>query len=77
MTEETLNRANDITRCIKWADKIMYHISNRNRLSFRFDTTRDCMESHDTESCPQWLVDVIENAIENKRQKWIKEFESI
>ena len=77
MTEEVLNRANVLLSGIDWADKVIEHITYRRRLSFRFDTTRDCIESHEMMACPNWLVEIIEDAIRSKRDEWHKEFEEL
>ena len=77
MTEEALNRANDLVSGIKWADKILNHAGNNRRFSFRVDTTRDCMENHDIVSCPNWLRDTIRDIVSNKRKEWQKELEDL
>ena len=77
MTKETLGRANDILNGINWADKTIEYIVRRCRLSFRFDTSRDCIESHEMMSCPNWLIEIIEDAIRSKRDEWRKEFDEL
>lgn len=77
MTEEVLNRANDIVSGIKWANKILNYCGNNRRFSFRVDTTRDCIESHDNVSCPNWLRDAIRDIVSNKRKEWQEELEKL
>lgn len=74
MTEEVLNRANDIVSGIKWADTILEHCGNNRRFSFRVDTTRDCMESHEIVSCPTWLRDDIYCIVKAKKKEWQNTF---
>ncbi len=77
MTEDTLNRANDIVSGIKWADDILNHACKNRRFSFRIDTTRDCMESHEIVSCPNWLRDAIRDIVNNKRKEWQEELKDL
>lgn len=77
MTKETLDKAKDILNGINWADKVIEHIVYRHRLSFRFDTTRDCIENHEMMVCPNWLEEIIEDAIRSKRDEWRKEFDEL
>lgn len=72
-----MNRANDIVRCIKWANEILDHCCNNRRFSFRIDTTRECIESHDIVSCPNWLRDAIWDVVSNKRKEWQKELDDL
>ena len=77
MKEEVLNRANDIVGGIKWANNILNHCVNNRRFSLRVDTTRDCVESHEIVSCPNWLRDVIYDAVSGKKKEWQEEFENL
>ena len=77
MTEEALNRANDIVGDIKWANNILNHVGNNRRFSFRIDTTRECIESHENVSCPNWLRDEICNVVRAKRKEWQEEFDEL
>ena len=67
MTEEILNRANDLVSGIKWANKIIDHCGNNNRFSFRVD---NYINNYDIVSCPNWLRDAIRDIVNNKRKEW-------
>lgn len=74
MTNEVLNRANDIIGGIKWAKNILNHVGNNRRFSFKVDTTRECVESHEIISCPTWLRDEICDVVRAKMKEWQEEF---
>ena len=74
MTNEVLNRANDIIGGIKWANNILNHVGNNRRFSFKVDTTRECVESHEIVSCPTWLRDEICDVVRAKKKEWQEEF---
>jgi len=69
MTIETLNRAKQLEDEKKWCDSVIRHISLNHRMSLRFDTTRDCIESHDSTRCPKWLSDTILYAVQEHRKE--------
>ena len=77
MTEEKLIIVNDLFKSIKWADNILNHCGNNRRFSLRVDTTRDCIESHEIVACPNWLRDVIHDAVSDKKKEWQEEFENL
>lgn len=77
MTEEKLIIANDLFKSIKWADNILNHWGNDRRFSLRVDTTRDCIESHEMVACPNWLRDIIHDAVSDKKKEWQEEFENL
>lgn len=74
MTEEKLIIVNDLFESIKWADNILNHCGNNRRFSLRVDTTRDCIENHENVVCPNWLRDVIHDAVLDKKKEWQEEF---
>ena len=77
MTVEELNKIKSIQSEIKWCSDILYHIAHRNTLSFRFDTTRSCIENYEYKNCPTWLLEIIEKEIRNRKNQKDKEFEEI
>lgn len=77
MTNEVLNRANDIIGSIKWANNILNHVGNNRRFSFKVDTTRECVESHEIISCPTWLRDEICDVVRAKMKEWQEEFDEL
>ena len=77
MTEEKLIIANDLFKSIKWADNILNHYGNNHRFSLRIDTTRDCIESHESVLCPTWLTDEICDVVRAQRKEWQEEFEGL
>lgn len=74
MNQETLNKANNLLASEKWCSDVITHIYKENRMSLRFDTTQSCMESYDYKSCPDWLKDIILDAVEKYREEVRKEF---
>lgn len=74
MNQETLNKANNLLATEKWCSDVITHIYKKNRMSLRFDTTQSCMESYDYKSCPDWLKDIILDAVEKHREEVRKEF---
>ena len=74
MNQETVNKANNLLASEKWCSDVITHIYKKNRMSLRFDTTRDCIESHDCKSCPDWLKNIILDAVEKHRETVRKEF---
>lgn len=77
MTVETLNRASDILSDIEWAKSVLRHMAKNHRMTLRFNTTRECIESHDETRCPEWLEDVICDAVEKKKNELTQEFEKL
>ena len=77
MTRETLNRGNGLVSDINWCEKVRDHIGKMHRLSFRFDTTQSCIESHDNVRCPDWLVEVIHDAVRKKQEEMERELEEL
>lgn len=69
MTRETLNEGNSLVSEIKWCGAVRDHIGKMHRLSFRFDTTQSCMESHDNVRCPDWLVEAIREAVRKRQEE--------
>ena len=69
MTRETLNEGNSLVSEIKWCETVRDHIGKMHRLSFRFDTTQSCMESHDNVRCPEWLVEAIREAVRKRQEE--------
>lgn len=77
MKIEKLKKGNQLLNEIDYCDQSLNHIVLNHLLSFRYDTTRDCIESHDSMYCPKWLLEVIRTAIMDYREKCRKEFESL
>ena len=77
MKVEILEEANKILRNIKLCENIHSHIFRKNRLTLRFDTTRECIESHEDYSCPKWLLDIIEEGIEKHKEELKEEFDNL
>ena len=77
MTKETLSKANVIVDELDWAEKVLYHIGHNYRLTFDFDTTKSCIESHTRRKCPDWLKDIIAESIRQKVEEWKQEFEKL
>lgn len=77
MTIETINRANELVSDIEYCKRIRDHMGKLHRLSFRFDTTQSCMESHDSMRCPTWLRDIILDAVREYQAEVEKELEEM
>ena len=77
MNQETVNKANNLLASEKWCSDVITHIYKNNRMSLRFDTTQSCIESYDYKSCPDWLKEIILDAVEKHREEVRKEFESL
>lgn len=77
MNQETVNKANNLLVSEKWCSDVITHICKKNRMSLRFDTTQSCIESYDCKSCPDWLEEIILDAVEKHREEVRKEFESL
>lgn len=77
MTNQTLNKGNSLISEIEWCKKVRYHIGNMHRLSFRFDTTQSCIESHDCVRCPDWLTEMILGAVRKRQEDAERELEEL
>ena len=77
MTKETLNKGNSLVSEINWCEKVRDHIGRKHRLSFRFDTTQSCIESHDSMGCPDWLLETIQDAVRKRQEEAETELEGL
>lgn len=73
MTRAVLNEANRLADELEWCDKVRHHLGKMQRLELRFDTTRECVESHDDVRCPDWLVELIGEAVRDYQKETEKE----
>lgn len=77
MTLETLSKAKELIAEKQWCESVTRHIALNHRMHFVFDTTRECIESHDQTKCPEWLLDIIVDAINEHKEEIISEFEEL
>ena len=65
MTEETLKKATELKRDIKWAEDVLDHLKNCKYTVLTFTNASIC----GGKTCPDWLKEVLETAIrEHKRE---------
>lgn len=73
MTEEKLKQANTNRHEYQWCKDVRGNYSHRMKL--RFDWSESCMEHHEEYPCPEWLDDLIFEAIKERQDELEKEFE--
>ena len=72
MTQELLDRCNVNRDEYQWCKRVREHYLDR--LKLRFDTTRDCIENHTDMWCPEWLNEMIFDAVKKRQEELEKEF---
>ena len=75
MTQEKLNECNNNRAEYEWCEDVRRHYLNR--MSLRFDTTKNCIENYDYLRCPEWLKDMIFEAVKQRQEELEEEFKKL
>ena len=73
MTEETLKKANELKKDIKWAEDVLDYLKNSKYtvLTFTNDFT------YGGKTCPDWLKEIIETAVREHRRELERELKEL